>query len=282
MQKLTDTFTLTSGQTIPCVGFGTWQTPDGPTAVHAVRAALDAGYRHIDTAAIYGNESSVGKAIKESGIAREEIFVTTKLWNSHRGYKSTKEAFRKSLGDLGLDYIDLYLIHWPASKSRFDNADELNIQSWQAMCELYEKGMIKSIGVSNFHEHHLRPLLEYDIKPMVNQIEFHPGFMQQDVVRFCKEHNILIEAWGPMGTGQLLENEILKEIAAKYDKSVAQICIRWCLECGTVPLPKSVNTDRIRSNAQVFDFSLTREDKMIIDNMLYSGGSGLHPDKVDF
>ena len=280
--SLNDTFTLNNGYKIPCIGFGTWQTPDGDTAVNAVKDAVKLGYKHIDTAAIYGNEVSIGKAIKESGINRNELFITSKVWNKERGYKTTLAAFDKTLNDLQLDYLDLYLIHWPASQNQFKDWDNINLETWKAMTELYKAGKIKSIGVSNFMPHHLKSLMETEVKPMVNQIEFHPGFMQEETVKYCNDNNILIEAWSPLGTGKMLNNSTLKEIASKYNKSAAQLCIRWCLQNNTLPLPKSVTSSRIKENTEIFDFNISDEDMKIINSMEYCGGSGHHPDKVSF
>lgn len=282
MRKISDTFKLENGYEIPCVGFGTWQTPDGETAVNAVSEAIRAGYRHIDTAACYGNEVSVGKGIKVSGAEREDLFVTSKVWNTERGYEKTLNAFEKTLADLDLDYLDLYLIHWPASSSQFEDWEQINLGTWRALTELYKAGRIKAIGVSNFLPHHLDALMNTEVKPMVNQIEFHPGQMQEETVEYCKKHKILVEAWSPLGTGRMLTNETLKNIAAKYDKSVAQLCIRWCLQNEVLPLPKSVTSSRIIENADVFSFEISNEDMKTINQMEYCGGSGLHPDQVDF
>ena len=282
MRGLKDCFELNNGYKIPCIGYGTWQTPDGETAVQCVKKAIEDGYRHIDTAAVYGNEISVGKGIKESGIKREDLFVTSKVWNDDRGYESTKKAFYKTLEDLGLEYLDLYLIHWPAAKHQFENWDQLNLDTWRAMTELYKEGKIKAIGVSNFKPHHLKSLMETEVKPMVNQIEFHPGQMQEETVKFCRENNIVVEAWSPLGTGKMLTNETLKGVADKYQKSVAQICIKWCLQNNTLPLPKSVTPSRIKENSEVFDFTISDEDMKTINEMAYCGGSGLDPDEVKF
>ncbi|WP_297205660.1 aldo/keto reductase [uncultured Brachyspira sp.] len=280
--NLNDTFTLNNGYKIPCLGFGTWQTPDGDTAVNAVIEAVNLGYRHIDTAAAYKNEKSIGKAIKESNINRKELFITSKVWNKDRGYKTTLEAFDKTINDLQLDYLDLYLIHWPASENQFKDWDNINLETWRAMTELYKSGKIKSIGVSNFMPHHLKSLMNTEIKPMVNQIEFHAGFMQEETFKYCNDNNIVIEAWSPLGTGKMLDNNILKEIAKKYNKSAAQICIKWCLQNNTLPLPKSVTPSRIKENTEIFDFVISEDDMKTINSMPYFGGSGLHPDKVDF
>ncbi|MDR1170297.1 MAG: aldo/keto reductase [Prevotellaceae bacterium] len=280
MNSLSDTFVLNSGKGIPCIGFGTWQTPDGETAVNSVKYAIQSGYRHIDTAAIYGNEKSVGQGIRESGTDRSELFITTKLWNSDRGYEPALKAFDTSLKKLGLDYIDLYLIHWPENKA---NSAKVNSDTWRALEKLYRDGAVKSIGVSNFLEHHLRSLLDSaETVPAVNQIEFHPGQMQHETVSFCKSNGILVEAWSPLGTGKMLNNPELAEIALKYGKSVAQLCIRWVLQNEVLPLPKSITPCRIEENTNVFDFEISCADMQTINSMPYFGGSGLNPDTVTY
>lgn len=282
MEQLTSTFKLSNGVEIPWVGFGTWQTPDGDTAVNAVKQALVSGYRHIDTAAAYKNEGSVGQAIKESGVAREDIFITSKLWNEDRGYENTKKAFENTLKELGTDYLDLYLIHWPANEKQFDDWKEINLDTWKAMTELYKEGKIKAIGVSNFMTNHLEALLDAEVKPMVNQIEYHPGYTQDAVVDLCRKHDILVEAWSPIGSGRLLENEDLTKIADKYEKSVAQLCIRYVLQNDVLPLPKSVTPSRIEENTDIFDFEIMDEDMKTIDAMENVGFSGMDPNEVDF
>lgn len=278
MKSLTDKYKLSNEREIPCVGFGTWRTPDGEVAAASVKTAIRAGYRHIDTAAVYKNETGVGRGIAESGIPREELFVTSKLWNSERGYEKTMAAFDKTLSDLQLDYLDLYLIHWPASPSRYDNWEELNLSTWKAMTELYKAGRIRAIGVSNFMPYHLEALMKTEIVPMVDQIEFHPGMLQEETVKFCRDNGILVEAWSPLGSGKMLDHPGLGKIAAGYGKSVAQLCVRWCLQHETLPLPKSVTPSRIVENAEVFDFEINQEDMKTIDALDNFGASGLCPD----
>ena len=282
MHSLHDKIQLNNGYEIPCLGFGTWQIPDGGAAVSAIVKAIELGYRHIDAAAVYANEGSVGQGIKESGISRSELFITSKVWNTMRGYKETFQAFDKSLNDLKLDYLDLYLIHWPATEKQFSNWESINLETWYAMRDLYNEGRIKAIGVSNFKPHHLKALIQTGVRPVVNQIEFHPGLMQLETVSFCLENKILIEAWSPLGQGKILGNRVLLEMARRYDKSVAQICIRWCLQNGVVPLPKSVNFSRIEENSKVFDFEISNEDMYAINNLQDIVGSGLDPDIINF
>ena len=282
MKNLTEQFVLSNGYKVPCIGYGTWRVEDGEVATLCVRRAIELGYRHIDTAAYYGNEKSVGEGIKASKVKREDVFITSKLWNMDRGYEKTMVAFEKTLSNLQLDYLDLYLMHWPASSSQFEDWEKINLETWRAITELYKAGKIKAIGVSNFLPHHLKALMETEVKPMVNQIEFHPGYMQEETLQYCRQNNILVEAWSPLGRGRVLEHALLVELAKKYNKSVAQICIRWCLQNGVVPLPKSVTDSRILANKEVFDFEISNEDMVAINTMPLCGESGLHPDTITF
>lgn len=278
MKSLKDSYKLRNGVKIPCVGFGTYLTPDGDTAVRAVEEALRVGYRHIDTAAIYKNEKSVGRAIRESGINRNDLFVTSKVWNSDQGFDSTLQAFERTLSDLQLEYLDLYLIHWPVPKGHDHDWKKMNRETWRAMEQLLEEGRVRAIGVSNFKPHHLNALMETAvILPMVDQIEIHPGLNQNDTVGFCKEHDIVVEAWGPLSQGKLFKITDLDELTDRYHKTVAQICLRWHLQRGIIPLPKSVNSSRIAENADIFDFELTPEDMTYISR-IKCASSGLDPD----
>ena len=282
MNSLKDSYKLRNDVEIPCVGFGTYLTPDGEIAVNAIKEALNAGYRHIDTAAVYKNEESVGKAIKESGIDRKEIFVTSKLWNSDQGFEPALRAFQKTLDKLQTDYLDLYLIHWPVGKDHDKDWQTMNRETWRAMVKLYNDGLIRAIGVSNFKPHHLDALLEEaEIVPMVNQIELHPGMNQEETVAYCREHDILVEAWGPFSQGRLFKTDLLNKLSEKYNKSVAQICLRWHLQKGFLPLPKSVTPSRIVENTQIFDFELNKDEMDYIDHLPVED-SGSDPDKVRY
>lgn len=277
-----DYFVLNNGVHIPSLGFGTWELPE-EEAETVIAWAVKAGYRHIDTAASYRNEKGVGRAVRNSGLKREELFVTSKLWNKHRGYEKTKKAFDSSLKALGLEYLDLYLIHWPAVEKQFSNWEEINAETWRAMEELYEEGKIRAIGLSNFLPKHIDALLKTaKIMPMVDQIEFHPGFAQIECLEYCKAHQIVTEAWSPLGRGDVLKNESLAKLSEKYHKSPAQLCIRWVMQYGALPLPKSVHENRIMENIDVFDFTISPEDMAIIDKIPYCGGLGLNPETVRF
>lgn len=279
---LTDTYKLSDGHEIPVVGFGTWQSKDGDEAYKAVKAALEAGYRHIDTAAAYHNEESVGQAIKDSGIPRDELFITTKLWGENTT-EGAAAAIDESLRKLQLDYVDLYLIHWPNPKAFRPNWAERNKNVWKALESAVKSDKICSIGVSNFHPHHLDELLKTaEIQPVVNQILVNPSDQQEDLVAYNKAHNILTEAYSPLGTGSIFGVKSLEEIASKHGKSVAQIVLRWSLDKGYLPLPKSVTAARIAENTELFDFDLTADDIAAIDAVKGQAGGAKNPDEVDF
>jgi diketogulonate reductase-like aldo/keto reductase len=251
---------LNNGVKIPRLGLGVYQAPPGESTLRAVKYALKIGYRHIDTAWLYGNEIDVGRAIRESCIEREEIFITTKVWNSDQGYQSTLEACDRSLKLLGLPYVDLYLIHWPVEGRGKD--------TWKAMIRLLNEGKTRAIGVSNFEVFHLQEIFQkFDVIPSVNQVEFHPFLFQEKLLEFCKNSNIQLEAYSPLTRGQRLNHHILVGLAKKYGKSSAQILIRWNLQHGLVVIPKSIHENRIRENIQVFDFQLEEADMKLLNSL---------------
>ncbi len=276
--KITDingTVTLANGVTMPYLGLGVFKVKDGEEVVNAVTYALDAGYRHIDTAAAYQNENGVGKAVQQHQVPREEVFITSKLWNSQQGYDAAIRAFHQSIQRLKTDYLDLYLIHWPV-KEKYK-------ESWKALETLYNEGKIKAIGVSNFLRHHLDDLLQSsNITPMVNQVEFHPYLVQQELLDFCLSNNIRYEAWSPLMQGEAFEVEELKSLAQKYGKSVAQLILRWDLQKGVVTIPKSVHANRIKENAQLFDFEISTEDVAKMDSLDRGKRFGPDPDNFNF
>ncbi|MBE6891590.1 MAG: aldo/keto reductase [Ruminococcaceae bacterium] len=281
MNKLTDTFVLSNGVKVPCIGYGTYLTPDGEVAKNSVMEALKVGYRHVDTAFAYGNESAVGEGIKASGVKREDIFVTTKHWVIMRGFEKATEAIDISLKNLGLDYLDLYLIHWPCVEKVSPDWKEINAGTWKAFEDAYKAGKIRAIGVSNFQKKHYDALAEMcEIKPMVNQIEFHPGYTQPEAVKYSQEQGMLVQAFSPLGCGAVLNDETLKGIAAKYNKSVAQICLRFVLQSGLNVLTKSVTPSRILENTQIFDFELAAEDMATINAMPELGFTGWLPENA--
>lgn len=278
-KHLQDTTTLYNGVKMPWLGLGVFKVEEGPELENAVRAAIKHGYRSIDTAAIYQNEEGVGRGIraglKEAGIAREQLFVTSKVWNTDLGYDSALAAYETSLKKLELDYLDLYLIHWPV-EGKFKDA-------WRALETLYKEGRVKAIGVSNFHVHHLQELMkDAEIKPMVNQVEFHPRLTQTELRNYCREQGIQFEAWSPLMQGELLDNPVLKEIAERHQKSIAQVILRWDLQHGVVTIPKSTKEHRIVENATIFDFELSKEDMERIDGLNQNHRVGPDPDNFDF
>lgn len=281
---LTSTYTLHNGVEIPVVGFGTWQTPDGDVAESSVKAALDAGYRHIDTAEMYGNEKSVGRGIKASGVPRDEIFVTSKLTNTLHSYDDATAGLDQTLKDLQLDHLDLFLIHWPnPAPYRNDDWEKHLQETWRAFEDAYKAGKVRAIGVSNFRKHHLEVLEKTQtIVPMVNQIHLCPGDHDDDLVNYCRDRKILLEAYSPFGTGKIFSDPTLQKLAAETNHSVAQVCLRWSLQREYLPLPKSVHADRIQQNTQIFDFELTDAQMAELDALVGVGGYGNNPDTVPF
>lgn len=273
---------LLSGEFIPEIGYGTY-LEKGEDCYNGVLEALKEGYRHIDTAAFYGNEEEVGKAIRDSNVPREEIFITTKVWNTDRGYEKAKKSLEESLERLGLDYVDLLLIHWPANEKQFPGkSNEMNLDTWKAFIELYKEGKAKSIGVSNFYLHHLKNLINNsEITPMVDQIELHPGYMHEELLEFLKSHQIICEAWSPLGRGNLLTNQTVINLANKYNKTPAQILIKFILQIGAIPLVKSKNKLRIKENLDINDFEMSSEDLDILKR-IDTGISYKNPDFIDF
>ncbi len=272
---LKGTFTLNNGLEMPYFGLGVWQSKDGQEVIDAVQYALDAGYRAIDTAAIYQNEEGVGQAIAQSAIPREEIFVTSKVWNDDQRSGDIIKAFDTTMNKLGFEYLDLYLIHWAVEGKYKD--------TWKVLEELYQSGRVKAIGVSNFLQHHLEDLLEdAEVVPMINQMEFHPRLIQQELIDFCKSQGIQYEAWSPLMQGKIFEIELLRQLAGKYGKSVAQIALRWNLQKGVVTIPKSVKKERIVANAAIFDFEIDAEDIEAIDGLDQAKRVGPDPDNFNF
>lgn len=263
-----DNIVLANGVLMPRSVFGTWRLPQCPETEEVVKAAVNVGYLHFDTAAHYANEQSVGKAIKECGKAREELFLTTKLRNSERGYKTAIDDCHRALNELGLDYIDLYLIHWPAPKKFFEDWDAINADTWRAFEYLLAQGKVRSIGVSNFKPNQIDALIKTaKVQPAVNQIKLSPGLYNQQaaLIEYCHRRGIVVEAYSPLGAGKLLNNAKLISLAAKYGKSPAQLCLRWCIQHGTVPVAKSSSAERMKANLDVNDFEIEDEDMMILD-----------------
>lgn len=277
--NLQATTTLNNGVLMPWFGLGVFKVEEGTELVNAVKAAIKHGYRSIDTAAIYQNEKGVGQGIREAlletGMNRKDLFVTSKVWNADLGYESTLAAYETSLNKLGLDYLDLYLIHWPV-KGKYKEA-------WRALESLYEQGRVKAIGVSNFQIHHLEDILkDSSVTPMVNQVELHPYLTQNELLSYCREKNIQLEAWSPLMQGQMLNHPVLKEIAETHGKSIAQVILRWDLQRGIVTIPKSTKEHRIVENANVFDYELSKEDMARIDALNQNQRVGPDPDNFDF
>jgi methylglyoxal/glyoxal reductase len=275
LKNLQSKKTLHNGIEIPYVGLGVFQMKDPRETVEAVKTAIDSGYLSVDTAAVYENEESVGEGVKESRARREELFITSKVWNSDQGYDTTLKAFETSLKKLDMDYMDLYLIHWPVEGKYND--------TWKALERLYSEGLVKSIGVSNFHQHHLEDLMKNsNEKPVINQIECHPRLNQEKLRAFCQEENIAVEAWSPIAQGRVLDEPTLKQIAEKHGKSSAQVILRWHLQNDVVIIPKSVHANRIKENADLFNFELSTDDMKHTDDLNQDERFGPDPDNFDF
>ncbi len=275
IETITDTATLSNGVQMPWFGLGVFESKEGSEVERAIKWALEHGYRSIDTASIYGNEAGVGRALKNSGIPREEVFLTTKVWNTDQGYDSTLRAFEASLERLQVDYLDLYLVHWPV-KEKYK-------ETWRALEHIYNEKRVRSIGVSNFLVHHLKDLLsDCQIMPMVNQVEFHPRLFQPTLLDFCRTEGIQLEAWSPIMKGKVMEIPVLVEIAEKYGKSPVQITLRWDLQHGVVTIPKSARQDRIIANAEIFDFELSKAEMTLIDQLDRGERVGPDPDNFNF
>lgn len=271
MKSINDTYTLSNGIKIPILGYGTWQVTDPNEAVDGIVAAVKAGYRHIDTAQMYGNEKYVGEGIKKCGVPREELFVTSKLNNNNHGYEATHKTVLESLKKLDLDYLDLFLIHWPVVKNNGGDWKQDNIDSWRALEELYDEGKLKAIGLSNFAVPHLTNILENcRIKPMVNQIRLHPGVLQEDTVELSRKHDMIVEAWSPLSPMKYLQkDEKIQVMCEEHGKSIAQVLLRWSLQHGFVTLTKSVHEERIITNADIFGFELSSEEMSYLDNLKF-------------
>lgn len=275
VKNLQSTRKLHNGVEIPYVGLGVYKMEDHDEAVRAIKNAIEIGYRSIDTASFYNNEVSVGQAVKESGVSREDLFITSKVWNDDQGYDYTLKSFEESLKRLDIGYMDLYLIHWPVAGKYKD--------TWKAFERLYDEGLIKAIGVSNFNQHHLEDLMKNsNEKPVINQIELHPRLSQQALREFCKEQDIAVEAWSPIARGRLLAEPTLNHIAGKYNKTAAQVILRWHLQNDTIIIPKSVRESRMRENIDLFDFELSLEDMNQVNSLNMDERYGADPDTFDF
>lgn len=279
MKSIYDTYTLSNGVKIPCVAYGTYKAKD-ENGADIISAAVEEGYRYFDTASYYETEEYVAEAIRRSRLPRENFFIATKLWKEQMGYEGALKAFEESLKCLNTDYLDLYLIHWPKPTADYKDWKQLDIDTWRALEKLYKEGKVRAIGVSNFLPHHLDNLLENcEIKPMVNQIEYHAGYTQEATVQYCKQHDILVQAWSPISRGRIFHDVTLIELAEKYQVSIAKLCLRFCIQNGIIPLPKAAGRERMRENMNLFDFEISDEDMKRINTIPQVGWSGEHPDR---
>ena len=277
MNHSSEYFTLTNGVTIPCIGFGTYKAAEGNSS-DIILTAMEAGYRFFDTASFYGTETYLSEALKRSNLSREDIFITSKVWKAEMGYNATLKTFERTLKNLDTDYLDLYLIHWP-KYSLEGEWKEVCIDTWKAMEELYKQGRVRAIGLSNFLPHHVDVILDNcTVKPMVNQLEVHPGYTQEAAVLYSREHDMLVQAWSPLGRQRVLQNPLIMKLAAKYNVSEAQICLRFLLQKGINVLPKSSSIERMRNNMDIFSFAISTEDMHRLNTLPQTGWSGEHPD----
>lgn len=272
-------FILKNGIEIPAAAFGTYKAADGKSA-QVIRAAIEAGYRCFDTASFYGTETYLAEAIRESGIAREKFFITSKVWKTEMGYENTKQAFERTLKNLDTDYLDMYLIHWPLPEPGYRDWKALDLETWRAMEDLYAEGKIRAIGLSNFLPHHIENILaNCRVEPVTDQLEYHPGYSQEAAVQYCQARRILVQAWSPIGRRRVLEEPLVRELAEKYGVSPAQICLKFAVQRGILPLPKSSSPERMRENMDLFSFEMEKEDIWRLATMPQQGWSGEHPDR---
>lgn len=280
MKQINDCYTLQNGVQIPCVGFGTYKAAEGNNT-DIISMAIEAGYRYFDTASFYETEEYIGEAIRKSKIPREEFFLVSKLWKTEMGYEQALTAFEQSLKRLGTDYLDGYLIHWPLPYPDYEDWKTLDLQTWKALEEIYDSGRVRAIGLSNFLPHHIENILEHcKVKPMMNQLEVHPGYAQEVAVLYCQEQGIQMQGWSPIGRKRVFEDEMIQKMAEKYGVSIAQLCLRFSLQKGIIPLPKSSAMERMKQNQNIFSFEILKEDMYRLETMPQTGWSGEHPDRT--
>ena len=280
MNSINDTCLLSNGLEIPCIGFGTFN-PAGGDNNKILQTAIEAGYRYFDTASVYETERALGQAIKESGIKREEFYVASKVWIDEMGYAETKQALERTLNRLQVDYLDLYLVHWPRRAENDTDWKQRDLETWSAMEDLHSQGKIKSLGLSNFLPHHMKNILENcRVMPVANQLEVHPGYMQEAAVAYSKRNKVLVQAWSPLGRSQLLQSPVMTEMAAKYGKSAAQLSLRFLVQKGIVPIVKASKEERMKENMDIFDFEISWDDMSVLECMPQTAWSGEHPDFV--
>lgn len=278
MKNMNDCYTLNNGMKIPCMGFGTFRAAEG-NSTEVLKMAIEAGYRYFDTATFYYTEESLGKAMKESGIPREDFFIVSKLWTDQMGYEKAKIALEESLEKLQMDYLDIYLVHWPRSSENYSEWKQINIETWKALEEMQREGKTRALGLSNFLPHHIENILQNcEIKPVVNQLELHPGYMQLATVRYCEEHDIRLQAWSPLARQRINEHPLLIKLSEKYQVSIAQLCLRFLLQLEIITIPKASSMERMQENMNIFNFEIEQEDMYRILTIPEYGWSGEYPD----